>query len=304
MLNSKIRTMEPTLIASFIGIIATTQIHISKGLQKYGIDALRPEKDRKHSVDHQRGRKIAYFSGIILNNLAFLWVLVANLYAPTSYYTSMFGFGLVVLMLFSEYILHEKHTVLQHLGAFIIAGGTILIGLSRSTNEVPPMSAVELNTVLRFLAIYFPLNFLLLGLALKLRWQRTLGVLFGTLTGCAAAMDPILKGIGQSFGTNIQLIPHTTVGWIIFLASFLFGAIAFSFTQIGFYKHARASTLVAFHNITLILNPLLLLKLSLPGFSLTRLQVTGVLVVVAGIALMFSEATFSFLFNTKKIGNE
>ena len=109
-----------------------------------------------------------------------------------------------------------------------------------------------------------------------------------------------MKGIGQSVGTEIHLIPHTSVGWLIFLASFLFGAVAFLFTQFGFYKHARASTLVAFHNITLILNPLLLLKLSLPGFTLTRLQFSGVLVVVAGILLMFSEATLSFFFKVNQ----
>jgi len=303
-LNDKRTVMEPTLVASFIGIIATTQIHISKGLQKYGIDAIRPEEHRLHQVTHQRRKKITYFSGIILNNLAFLWVLVANLYAPTSYYTSMFGFGLVVLMLFSEHILHEKHTPLQHTGAVVIALGTILIGISRSTGDVPPMSAVEIDTVLVFISIYFPVNFVLLGLALKLHWKKPLGLFFGTLTGCAAAMDPILKGIGQSVGTRIHLIPHTSAGWLIFLASFIFGGVAFFFTQIGFYKHARASTLVAFHNITLILNPLLLLKLSLPGFTLTRFQSAGVLVVVVGILLMFSEATLSFFFKANQHNRE
>lgn len=292
--------MEPTIVASLIGIIATTQIHISKGLQKYGIDALRPEQHRKHAIEHQKRKKILYFSGIILNNAAFLWVLIANLYAPTSYYTSMFGFGLVVLMLFSEHVLHEKHTALQHLGAVIIAAGTILIGISRNTGDVPAMHLIDFKTVLIFIALYFPLNFVLLGFALKLKWKRPLGILFGTLTGCAAAMDPIFKGIGQSFGTEIKIIPHTSIGWFIFLASFLFGAIAFSFTQIGFYKHAKASTLVAFHNITLILMPLLLLRLSLPGFTLTHLQLSGVFVVIIGIALMFSEATFSLLYNAKR----
>ncbi len=288
--------MEPTIVASIIGIIATTQIHISKGLQKYGIDALRPADHRTHPIEHQKRKKLLYFAGIILNNAAFLWVLIANLYAPTSYYTSMFGFGLVVLMLFSEHILHEKHTALQHAGAVIIAAGTILVGISRSSGEIPAMSMVDFQTVLIFIAIYFPINLVLLAVALKLQWKKPLGILFGTVTGCAAAMDPIFKGIGQSFGTQIKLIPHTPVGWFIFLASFLFGAIAFSFTQIGFYKHAKASTLVAFHNITLILMPLLLLKLSLPGFTLTRLQLSGVFVVIIGIGLMFSEATFSLLF--------
>jgi len=288
--------MEPTLIASFIGIIATTQIHISKGLQKYGIDALRPGSRTTHSPEHHLRKKIFYFTGIILNNLAFMWALVANMYAPTSYYTSAFGFGLVVLMLFSELVLHEKHSVLQHSGAVLIALGTVLIGFGSSTPNVPGMDQIQLRTVLLFIAVFYPLLFLGIGLSLKFRINKPIGILVGMLTGCSAALDPIFKGIGQTAGSRVNLIPLTAVGWLFFLGSFIFGAMAFLFTQFGFYKNARTSTLVSFHNTSLILLPIILLKISLPGFTLASLQSTGLLIVIAGIALMFSEATLGALF--------
>ena len=69
--------MEPTIIASLIGIIATTQIHISKGLQKYGIDALRPKEHRTHPVGHQRRKKISYFAGILYQYVRF-WTCGAD----------------------------------------------------------------------------------------------------------------------------------------------------------------------------------------------------------------------------------
>ncbi len=291
--------MEPTLIASFIGIIATTQIHISKGLQKYGIAALRPNSRLLHSSEHLLRKKILYFTGITLNNLAFMWALVANLYAPTAYYTSVFGIGLVVLMVFSEVILKEKHSTLQHIGAAVIAFGTVLIGFGSNTADVPGMSQIQLDAVLFFIAVFYPLLFIAIGLSIKLHLSRPIGILVGMLTGCSAALDPIFKGIGQTAGTQVKLIPHTGVGWIFFLGSFIFGAMAFLFTQLGFYKHARASTLVAFHNISLIMLPIILLKITLPGFSLAHLQSTGLLLVVGGIILMFTESTLQMFFKKK-----
>jgi len=293
--------MEPTLIASFIGIVATTQIHISKGLQKYGIAALRPGSRSIHSSEHHLRKKVLYFTGIILNNLAFMWALVANLYAPTAYYTSVFGIGLVVMMVFSEVVLKERHSTLQHAGAAVIAFGTLLIGFGSNTADVPGMSHIQLDTVLFFIAVFYPLLLIAIGFSIRLHLNRPIGILVGILTGCSAALDPIFKGIGQTAGAQARLIPQTGVGWSFFIGSFIFGAMAFLFTQLGFYKHARASTLVAFHNISLILLPIVLLKISLPGFKLAHLQSTGLLLVIGGIVLMFTESTLQMFFRKKAV---
>lgn len=289
--------MPSTLIASLIGILATTQIHISKGMQKYGIGAL--QSGSAQGVPHRRRKKNIYFLGLLLNNLAFFWVLIANMYAPTSYYTSAFGFGLVVLMIFSERFLHEKHTPMQHLGAVVIAAGTVLIGIVRTAADIPGMEQINAGGVLIFIGIYFPVIFFLLFLALLYRHAKPLGVIFGMITGCAASIDPILKGIGQSTGSELRIFPGDPRGWLFFLGSFIFGGIALGFTQFGFFKKAKASTLVAFHNITLITVPIILMKISLPGFTLSHFQVLGLTAVVTGIALMFSEATFALLFQRK-----
>jgi len=291
--------MSPSLIATLIGVLATTQIHIAKGLQKYGIGAFQDLPETGKTGGPRRRRKNLYISGLILNNLAFFWALIANTYAPTSYYTSAFGFGLVVLMVFSELFLHEKHTALQHFGAVVIAAGTILIGMGRTASESPGMEQIRSDTVLTFIGIWFPVFFLLLFLAFLHRQTKPLGIFFGLITGCAAAMDPILKGVGQSTGLELRILPSEPRGWLFFFGSFLFGGIALFFTQFGFYKKARVSTLVAFHNITLITVPIFLMKISLPGFSLSRLQFLGLVAVVTGIFLMFSETTFALLFQQK-----
>ncbi len=282
--------MNGTVIASLIGIVATTQIHIAKGLQRYGIEGLRASSQRV--VSKARKRRLLYVTGIILNNLGFLWALLANLYAPTAYYTATFGFGLVVMMLFSEFVLREPVSKFQHVGALTIAVGTILIGGGRGNVEVPPMQEIILERVGFFTIAYFVILLVLIVLSLKYKYQKPIGMVFGLFTGGAAAFDPIFKGIGQQFGDEMRFIPHSLEGWTFFGGSFLFGLLAFSFTQLGFYKHARASTLVAFHNVALILVPIIFMKLALPGFGLSRLQLIGLVTVLGGIFLMFTEHTY------------
>ena len=285
--------MSGTVIASLLGIVATTQIHIAKGLQRYGIEGLRSSATR--TVSKAGKRRALYITGILLNNLGFLWALLANLYAPTAYYTATFGFGLVVMMLFSEFVLHEPISKLQHIGAAIIAAGTILIGGGRGNVEVPPMQSIILDRVAVFTVSYFLVLLVLIALTLRYKCKRPLGIVFGLFTGGAAAFDPIFKGIGQQFGDTMKFIPHSTIGWVFFGGSFFFGALAFSFTQIGFYKHARASTLVAFHNVALMLVPIIFMKLVLPGFGLSRLQLLGLSTVFLGIFLMFTERTYTHI---------
>ncbi|MFP4618047.1 MAG: hypothetical protein ACLFMZ_04325 [Spirochaetaceae bacterium] len=279
--------MNGTVIASLIGIVATTQIHIAKGLQRYGIEGLRSASTG--TVEKRGRRRILYITGVVLNNAAFLWALLANLYAPTAYFTATFGFGLVVMMLFSGFILREPITKFQYIGAAVIAAGTVLIGGGRGGAEVPPMHAVILDRAVFFTSAYFIL--LLLLIAIFLRYKRQTGVIFGLFTGGAAAFDPIFKGVGQQFGETMKILPHSPEGWLFFGGSFLFGFLAFSFTQIGFYKHAKATTLVAFHNAALMIVPIIFMKLALPGFGLSRLQVVGLVTVLLGISLMFGSHT-------------
>jgi hypothetical protein len=286
--------MDTTYFALIIGIVATTQIHLAKGMQRYGIEGFRKRQDP--SMTHIKRRRIVYIIGILLNNVAFLWALLANTYAPTAYYTSMFGFGLVVLMFFSEIVLHEEISKLQHLGAMVIALGTAFFGFGKGRGEPPPLQDLQPEEVLLYGGIYFGVVLTILLISMKIDAKRLVGIFTGLFTGGSAAMDPIFKGIGQAYGDAVKLIPYSTGGWVYFGGSFIFGFFAFSFTQLGFYKRARASTILVFHNASIILVPVVIMQLALPGYDLTLLQLTGLLTITAGIVLMYTERTL-LMFN-------
>lgn len=284
--------MQGAYIASLIGLIATSQIHIAKGLQRYGIEGFR--QGTSFSSPRQRSmRRGIYIGAIMLNNTAFLWVMVANLFADPAAYTSMFGFGLIILMLFSERMLKERVGRIRHLGAVVLGIGTFLLGWAGGASKNPGegasvMSRIDLEKLLLFVFIFYGVMALVLLLGrLRRVAPGILGGIIGIITGVSGALDPIFKAVSQHYGGRGGLVPSTPEGWLIFIGSFLFGTIALGLTQAGFAWKMRATVVVPFHNLSLILLPLLLLSITLPGYSLSLLHIPGLLLVTSGMVLLF-----------------
>jgi hypothetical protein len=284
--------MRGEYIASLIGLLATSQIHISKGLQRYGIEGFR-QASSFSSPKKRRSRKQLYVGAIVLNNAAFFWVLLANLFADPAAYTSMFGFGLIILMLFSEKILKEKVGHIRHVGAILLGVGTFFLGWAAGQNkggtgDASIMAHIDLEKLFIFILLFYTCLLLLLLIA---RWKQVgsgiLGGIIGIITGSSGALDPIIKAVSQHYGGRSGLLPSSAFGWLLFLGSFLFGAIALGLTQAGFAWKMRATVVVPFHNMSLILLPLLLLSLTLPGYSLSLLHIPGLLLVGLGMVLLF-----------------
>jgi|GEM_PF-3864928 len=76
--------MTGALIAMAIGVVASAVIHLSQGLMKLGIRRLQ-------GVDAKGRARHLYALGLGLNLTAPLWVMLANPFAPTVYFTSMYG---------------------------------------------------------------------------------------------------------------------------------------------------------------------------------------------------------------------
>ncbi len=79
-------------IAMTIGFVGTSVIHISKGMMKLGISRMRAGRAGDGGV---RRVSIVYIAGMFANFTTPFWVMPANLFAPTVFYTSMYGTGLV-----------------------------------------------------------------------------------------------------------------------------------------------------------------------------------------------------------------
>jgi hypothetical protein len=219
--------------------------------------------------------------------------MIANMFAPPAAYTSMFGFGLIVLMLFSEKVLGEKVGKTRHTGAVLLALGTFFLGWAgiRSGRGGPGgaiMAQINLSLVFWVVIVYFTAMVLILTAARRRGSSpRSLGIIIGLITGVSGSCDPLFKAIAQHYGGVSGLLPSSPAAWALFLFSFLFGTLALFLTQVGFAWKAAATVVVPAHNLALIIFPLLLLQAALPDYSLTILHLPGILLAGAGTVLLF-----------------
>jgi len=279
--------MTGKIIAMGFGVLGTVLLNLSKGLQRYGIDSFfgaAAPLDSK-AVEVRKKKRLLYITGIILNNTIFLWMILANLHAPSSYYTSMTGLGLLVLLLFSSKVLHEEVGFPQYLGSLIIIFGTLFVGYDKIKHVSPSMSAIDVHFTSIFSLIFSILILVPACIAMYRKRLILQSVFFGILTGGLGSLDPVFKGIGQNISGVPRAVPDSFWGWVYFLVSFALGTTAFLLTQKAFSKRSKVSILVTFQIGTYILLPLLIQAAALPGYQFTPLTILGITGIIVGIGI-------------------
>jgi len=284
--------MSNSAIAMIYGIVGSVLFNVSKGMQRQSIDALSSifSKRGKQVGEGRRPRSakniILYTTGFVLNNSLGFFAILANRYAPTSYFTSMFGLGIIALMLYSGIILKEPIHPLQYAGAVVLALGTLILGYDGIVREKMTMAGISLPAAGIVISASLLIGFFLLLYARRTRSLLVLGVIYGLLIGIAASLDPVLKGIGQNLGGGERYLPKLSLGWFIFLSSFLFATLSFAASQWIFSRGVRASVLIPSQNFAYIIYPIFIQAVSLPGFKLTGLTISGLFITILGIIIM------------------
>ena len=276
-----------------VGILSTVLIHISKAMERHGIeifDQIRAKrsggsKNEPHTEENVKKPKI-YVAGVLLNFTAPIWAILAGRYAAPSYFTSMYGLGLIALMFYSSNILHEPIEKIEYIGAGILILGTLVLGIENIFRPELDMSAIDLSQIWLILGLLILIGGICVVFAYKNGKPMVVGLIFGLFAGATGGLDPVLKGIAQNLGGTAGFTPSTPSGWWIFFVSFCLAATAFSFTQWGFAKDARASTLVPAYNSLYVVLPIIVMSIALPGFEITGYTILGMALVVTGIVLM------------------
>jgi hypothetical protein len=279
------------LIAIGMGLLNTLLMNLAKGMQRHGIvifDKKNKEKDDDvHPAEHKARKPAIYIIGVIINQIPFLWIMISNIFAPYTYFTSMYGVGLVLLLWYSHKYLKESITKRKIIGAIILIIGTIILGIDGIIRPELDMSEINILSSSIFIGVLIVLTVIFIPISTKTKNPFVIGIVFGVIGGSFQSLDAVIKGIGQSFGAETTgFFPSTAIGWIIFLISFLSGTFSFVLSQIGFSKKTNASVQVPVANSSFIVIPILIQAISLPGYNVTVLMVFGVLIVVTGILLM------------------
>jgi hypothetical protein len=274
-----------------LGILSTTQTHLAKALERQGIETLDLVQARFKRTDDriegQAGKPLIYVAGLALNHTTFIYHLfVAPLGGTTALYTSMYGVGLIALLLYSTRVMKERISRLELLGAAAILLGTLAVGLAGIHHPPLDMSAMSIEPTVTTVILLLGGCLALMVLSLRNGAPDAIALAFGLGAGACGSLDPFLKAVGQTAGGGRAFAPHTAAGWILLGSSFLVGEAAVFVTQWGFYRRARASVLVPAYNCSYIVVPVGLQAFLLPGYALDRTTGAGLALIMLGFALL------------------
>ena len=264
------------LVAMALGVVGSSVVYLSKGVMRAGIT-------RRH--------RLLYLLGMVMNFTNPLWVIVANRYAPTVYFTSMYGIGLVPLILYAHRALGEELTRRTLLGMGVIAAATILVGFDTNVRGAPALGGFPRSSVALVAALWF----VAWPGALALLRRPGRGVqefMFGVAAGGMAALEALVKGVAQTSGGVTGFVPSDPFGWVLFATSFLGAAGAFLLIQWSILRNCRAAYMAATYDITYVALPVFTVQLLHPGGSAGVITIAGLaLFTIGGIVTAGSAPT-------------
>ena len=265
------------LPALVIGAAGSSVIHLSKGFMKLG------QVKKGQSLG-----RLWFFLGVALNFSTPFWILWANLFAPPVYFTSMYGSGLVALLIFSALVLNESLSASKMAGALFVSFGTLALGLVRLGYPLPPLVGANPWPLVSFAALWISAFLLVMALG------RGLGTgaqefLFGLFGGVLAALDVFLKGLAQSTTGEAAFFPKSPLGWFLLLLSLVAAAGAFGAIQWSFRRQCRVAIMGTVYTLFYVIAPygiLFLTGQSLGGREAWLANLAGLLVLAPGIVLL------------------
>jgi drug/metabolite transporter (DMT)-like permease len=276
-------------LGMLFGVIGTVLLHLAKAMERQGIEIFAQIKARltntESRVEGGAKKPVIYMVGFILNQTIMFWMMLGTMFAPPTYYTSVFGLGLVALMIYSAKVLKEEIKRIEYIGSIVLIAGTLILGYDGVRQGSLEMSTINVTLALTIILTFFAIGWIIVLIVKRKGTPNLIGVVFGIFAGGSGCFDPVLKGIGQTQGST-GFLPSTGLGWIVFLISFAFAATSFWVTQWGFARNAKASVLVPCYNTLYLINPILVLTFTLPGFLFSGITVIGIVTTSIGIILM------------------
>ncbi len=285
--------MYSPILAILFGLIGTVILHISKAMQRQGIeiiDQIRAKiKNQKSETQGDFKKPTIYIIGVILNNSIGIFNGLGTMFGPPSLVTGMFGLGLIALMIYSSKILHEKVTTKMYFASILIVFGTVLIGIDGILHEESSVGSINYSGLIIFTIIIYLIAAPLLYFTLKTK--KLTGLSFGLMSGAFGGMSPFFFGVAQKYGGGQGFFPITFIGWLYLGGALVLGTSAFLTTQWGFARKADASLLVPSYNTTYIVIPVIAIGLLLPSHGFSLLVILGILIIIPGLYMMQISST-------------
>ncbi len=273
---------EIIILGLLFGIVNTMVLHLAKAMERHGIEIFSKKKSFK-----EKGKKpLIYIIGFAFNNTVLIWQILGTTFTSATVFSSVFGLGLILLMFYSHYILHEEIKTPELIGATLIVIGTTMVGFLYIID--PPKTGVINYPNFFILLIIISLFFTLL---ISFSWKTKIGIafIFGAVAGTLGGMDNVFKRMGLTSNNLIDAFAgvfRLEILSIIFVISFFLGLLALTLTQIGFAKGADASRLVPMYNSLYIVAPIIFELIIIEGATISVGIILSIIIIIAGVFLM------------------
>ena len=273
---------EIIVLGLLFGIFNTMVLHLAKAMERHGIEIF----SRKKSFKEKGKKPLIYIIGFALNNTVVIWQILGTTFASATIFSSVFGLGLILLMLYSHYILHEEIKTPELIGAILIVIGTTMVGFLYIIK--PPETGVINYPNFFILLIIISIIFTLL---ISFSWKTKIGIafIFGAVAGTLGGMDNVFKRMGLTSSNLIEAFAgvfRLEVLSIIFVISFFLGLLALTLTQIRFAKGADASRLVPMYNSLYIAAPVIFELIIIEGATISIGIILSIKIIIMGVFLM------------------
>jgi len=274
--------VDSIVLGLLFGIINTLILHLAKSMERQGIEIF----SRKKTLKEKGKKPLIYIIGLILNNTVMIWQIIGTSFASAAVFSSVFGLGLILLMVYSHYILHEEIERSELIGAILIIIGTTLVGFSYIV-EPPTTGVINYLNFFTLLIVIVIIFSILIGIS----WKKKIMVafIFGLVAGTFGGMDNVFKRMGLSSSNFLEAFAgvfRLELLSIIFVISFFLGLFAFLLTQIGFAKGAEASKLVPMYNSLYIISPIIFELIIIEGSRISLSIILSIMIIITGVFLM------------------
>ena len=264
------------LLGILVGSLALTCMNVGKGIQKLKVQVL--THGRAMIAPPHRRDFLIWLSGILLTASSSILLSVALWIAQkTSVVSSMAGVGLVALIVFAHFVLHERIGAVEIGGSTLVIAGTAVLGAlgggARAAQVYHPEGFYR--ALAAFVVVFGVLT------TYTVVTRKLHGLIFGGLAGTLAGLALILANVALARAGNSLIGQLATVH--VYLAMAI-GAAAMAITQYAFL-HGRAVEVVPSFNSFYILAPACMETFTFQT-RLPPLQIAGMAVIVAGVIVL------------------
>ena len=259
------------IIGLILGVIAYISQYLGKAIQKFAIEGY---KHRGRYVGKVKNTGIWIF-GTLLTAIYMFIQWIALLFAPINLIAPIEGLGLIILFIFSYYVLKESISKNQIFGVVLIISGTILITLFNENPSEIPFNSLNIELLLFFSIIVIAIE-LVIFIFSKYFKLKAIGYILGLIAGTFMAL--------QTASKRITAIPNSDLSMIFVVITFIMAISTLIFTQYAFTK-ANANIVVPCSTSSSIIIAILTGVIALSEQIVIH-QIAGVVLLIGGIIIL------------------